>query len=66
MDYLVRLPNSSKDKPINLDIRVCFIQFSTEKITLLKQETRQDLKLAALMEIVIEGWRDKKGRPPPL
>ena len=47
-DGLSRLSNTENNKPIQLDIKVHFVQFSSEKIPKLKKETGRDPQLASL------------------
>lgn len=66
-DGLSRLPNAEKSKPINLDLRIQFVQFGTTMLQQLKEESRKDTDLSALKEIIVEGWPAKqKELPAPL
>ena len=67
-DTLSRLPNPQKNAEIHLDERVdgidthiddvniSIINFSTEKQTMLREETVKDAKLNSLKEIIYQGW----------
>ncbi|PIK52013.1 hypothetical protein BSL78_11086 [Apostichopus japonicus] len=57
-DSLSRLPSICNKQAIDLDLRVDFIQFSSKKQDELKQQTKQDTMLSALVEVIITGWPD--------
>ncbi|PIK43925.1 hypothetical protein BSL78_19214 [Apostichopus japonicus] len=57
-DSLSRLPSICNKQAIDLDLRVDFIQFSLKKQDELKQQTKQDTVLSALVEVIITGWPD--------
>ena len=59
-DILSRLPNTKQNKEINLDIKIQMVQFSDEKVTTLKTETRSDPVLSALLEVITECWPEKR------
>ena len=59
-DGLSRLPNRAKNKEINLDIKIQFVQFAEDKMTQLRRESSQDTTLAALREVIVEGWPKKR------
>ena len=66
-DGLSRLPNPRSKQEIDLDIVVCLVQFSTEKIRLLQRETSNDAVLCNLREVIVEGWPDERDNiPKPL
>jgi hypothetical protein len=54
-DGLSRLPNRENCEEINLDIKVSFVHFSDSKLCTVKQESRKDLVLSALKEIITDG-----------
>ena len=55
-DGLSRLPNNTSNETIQLDLRVDHVQFSTDKVQKLKQETMMDPVLNKLSEIIVMGW----------
>jgi hypothetical protein len=55
-DGLSRLPNRENSSPIKLDIKIHFVQFSTQKLSKLKEESHKDPEIAALREIIAEGF----------
>ena len=59
-DGLSRLPNRAKNKEINLDIKIQFVQFAEDKMTQLRRESSRDTTLAALREVIVEGWPKKR------
>jgi hypothetical protein len=66
-DGLSRLPNKANNSEIELDVKISFVQFSENKLCTLKEETRKDPGLAALKEIIMDGWSEKcKDLPTPL
>ena len=66
-DGLSRLPNKNNCNPVNLDVRIEFVQFSTNKLEELKEESRNDQVVSALREKIYVGWPDKaKDTPAPL
>ena len=56
---LSQLPNKSKNTQVDLDMKIQILQFSIEKMTELKEESREDSEIAALREVITEGWPDK-------
>lgn len=54
-DGLSRLPNERKKEVIDLDIKVDFVQFSTEKLTLIRQATDDDPILLELKMWILNG-----------
>ncbi len=54
-DALSRLPGEDNHH-IDLDVQINFVQFSSEKLTQIQQETASDHTLHALREIIINGW----------
>ena len=66
-DGLSRLPNESKNQQINLDIKIQFVNFTPDKLSQLKEESRKDEIIAALKEVIVEGWpEERKKLPSPL
>ena len=63
-DGLSRLPNRAKNKEINLDIKIQFVQFAEDKMTQLRRESRRDTTLDALQEVIVEGWPKKRTHWP--
>jgi transposase InsO family protein len=55
-DSLSRLPNQQNDHQIDLDVRVDFVQFSTNKLDELRRETKADPELRALETVITKGW----------
>ncbi len=64
-DSLSRLPSKANDTEIDLDIKVCFIQFSTPRLNELREETREDPVLFELMEYVLKGFPDQRCQMSP-
>ena len=56
-DAMSRLP-SNQHEPIDLDIKVTFVQFSSDKLSQLQQETKKDNDLSTLREFIVDGWPD--------
>ncbi len=60
-DGLSRLKNTNSDEsPIKLDIKFHLIQFSEKKTEQLKDESRKDPEIAALKEVIINGWPERQ------
>ena len=57
-DGLSRLIEDRPDPPIQLDVRVNLVQFSSERIKQLREETARDPVLAPLRDILVSGWSD--------
>ena len=55
-DGFSRLPNKKTKEEINLNVRVDFVQFSTEKLTQIHQATKADPILCELWETILQGW----------
>ena len=55
-DGLSRLPYKKNKVEIDLDIKVDFVQFSTEKLTQIRQATNEDATLRDLKEQILQGW----------
>ena len=55
-DSLSRLPISTQHHEIELDVRVCLIQFSNPRLEELRVATRQDSTLSRLMDIIFNGF----------
>ena len=54
-DGFSRLPNRKTKEEINLNVRVDFVQFSTEKLTQIHQATKADPILCELRETILQG-----------
>ena len=63
-DGLSRLPNNTSNETIQLDLRVDHVQFSTDKVQKLKQETMMDPVLNKLSEIIVIGWPETNKELP--
>ena len=62
-DGLSRLPNKKKQKNkevIDLDVRVNFVQFLTEKLTQTRQATNADPILCELRVRILQGWPESR------
>ncbi|CAE1261906.1 unnamed protein product [Acanthosepion pharaonis] len=55
-DGLLRLPSSGNSDPIELDVRVDTVRFSTDRIEQLRNCTTPDPLLNQLRETIITGW----------
>ena len=55
-DRFSRLSNKKTKEEINLNVRVDFVQFSTEKLTQIHQATKADPILCELRETILQGW----------
>ena len=51
-----RLPNKKTKEEIKLNVRVDFVQFSTEKLTQIHQATKADPLICRLRENILQGW----------
>ena len=59
-DSLSRLPKKEKEAAIGLDVTICFVQFSTQRLAELREETRQDAVLSCLMKYISQGFPDNR------
>lgn len=59
-DSLSRLPKKMKEAEIGFDVAVCFVQFSTQRLAELREETRQDAVLSCLMKYIAQGFPDSR------
>ena len=60
-DGLSILPNNNKNKDvIDLDVKVDFVQFSTEKLTQIRQATNADPILCELRVRILQGWPESR------
>ena len=60
-DSLSRLPQTKiDDQEIRLDVKVCFVQFSTERLTELRDATKADTNLSILMKYIYNGFPPKQ------
>ena len=64
-DSLSRLPSNADNSEINLDVKVCLIQFSMPRLNELRNETRDDPVLHELMEYVISGFPEHRRHMSP-
>ena len=63
-DSLSRLPITLPGTPINLDVRVNLIHFSSDRLQELKQKTSTDPELGPLRDVIIHGWPDEQRQLP--
>ena len=64
-DMLSRIKPSTADlKAIDLEQSIYAVQFSSERLEQLKQETQKDPELVALKEVIIKGWPDQPSKLP--
>ena len=61
-DAMSRLP-SNQHEPIDLDIKVTFVQFSSDKLSQLQQGTKKDNDVS-LREFIVDGWPDSMMEMP--
>ena len=59
-DSLSRLPSNADISEINLDVKVCLIQFSMPRLNELRNETRDDPVLHKLMEYIISSFPEHR------
>ena len=59
-DGLSRLPSKKNKEVIDLDIKVDFVQFSTEKLTQIRQATNADPTLCELKVRILKGWPESR------
>ncbi|XP_068240343.1 uncharacterized protein [Palaemon carinicauda] len=59
-DSLSRLPKHGTDKPIDLNIKVCYVQFSNNKLAELRGTTASDDELVLLQKYIISGFSEKQ------
>ena len=59
-DGLSRLPRKKNKEVIDLDIKVDFVQFSTEKLTQIRQATNADSTLCELKVRILKGWPESR------
>lgn len=57
-DSLSRLPNPHNKEPLDLDVRVDLVQFSVDKLSDIRENTRLDPVLSELSELIVMGWPD--------
>ena len=66
-DMLSRLkPTTADRKTIDLEQSIYAVQFSSDRLEQLKQETQKDPELQALKDIIIKGWPDQANKIPKL
>ena len=54
-DALSRQPSDNKEQ-IQLDVQLHFVQFSSQRLEILRDETQQDAELMELQSIILDGW----------
>ena len=59
-DSLSRLPKGGQDAEIDLNVKVCFVQFSTQKLNELREATITDPTLNLLMKYIVNGFPEKQ------
>ncbi|XP_068235779.1 uncharacterized protein [Palaemon carinicauda] len=59
-DSLSRLPKYGADKPIDLNIKVCYVQFSNNKLAELRGATASDEEIILLQKYIISGFPEKQ------
>ena len=59
-DGLSRIPTSVDSPEIQLNVKVCFVQFSDRKLDEIKTATKEDPILYRLMEYVYQGFPQKQ------
>ena len=62
-DALSRQPSDNKEQ-IQLNTQLHFVQFSTQRLEILREETQQDPELAELQSLIVEGWPEKRNQVP--
>ena len=62
-DALSRQPSDNKEQ-IQLNTQLHFVQFSTQRLEILREETQQDPELAELQSLIVEGWPEKRNHVP--
>ena len=55
-DWLSRAPNQENQDPIQLDVRVDFISFGTQKLLELQEATKGDPVMQVLTSQIMAGW----------
>ena len=65
-DGLSRLVEDRPDPPVQLDVRVNLVQFSSDRVEQLREETAHDPVLAPLRDIIVSGWPDTERKLPKL
>ena len=56
-----RQPSNNKDQ-IQLNTQLHCVQFSTQRLEILREETQQDPELAELQSLIVEGWPEKRNQ----
>lgn len=59
VDGLSRLPSKTKCDPIDLDLRIEFIQFSTNKLLEFRERSKNDSDTTALRYSLV-GWTEQR------
>lgn len=55
-DSLSRIPNNAPNAEIQLDVKVCFLQFANAKLEEIRKNTRHDPTLHRLMYYIMNGF----------
>ena len=64
-DMLSRLkPSTADHKAIDLEQSIYAVQFSSDRLEQLKQETEKDTELMALKEYIVKGWPEEASKLP--
>ncbi|XP_063952151.1 uncharacterized protein K02A2.6-like [Lytechinus pictus] len=58
-DCLSRRPLGPPEH-IPLDLQINFVQFAPDRLSQLKEETAKDAEFAALREVVVRGWPERR------
>ena len=59
-DSLSRLPSVNDQKTIDLDVKVCMVQFSGDRLSQLRKATQEDPMLSEVIECVLNGFPTSK------
>ena len=62
-DSMSRLPSQNNEQ-IALDVKINFVQFSSDKLKQIQQETSKDPVLSALKDIIIDCWPESQKQLP--
>ena len=58
-DSLSRLPKTTSDSEIPLNVKVCYVQFSSQKLMELRNESANDEELTALKRFISHGFPER-------
>lgn len=56
----MRKTRTANDKEINLEHKVCFIQFATQRLLELQEETKKDTELSILLKTIVQGFPERQ------